>query len=349
MLTDWLYSLPRYPCLFRDGSRCCGSATYVNRGGEQSYPQPTLSQHSRLYGFLLEGSLSHLQGLCDRTFNALTPNFGLPRLHYRPVTHYVMLTFGDNPELRSQAPAAQNNGFVGEHEVMFWVLTMAGYQLGPLFWIDHLAWFNPYVFVDSSFAMVGGREIYGYPKQWGWIKLPTSPQSADCFQLEASVIPTFTPATGAQRCSVIRIEPKPGSEIRATAHWRTHHDLRHDLMQAAFGADLKMVLPGLGLPLHLLHSLLTASVSQVFLKQFRSIESANRPCYQAITEASSHLVQFRGGGWLKGDFCADIQSYASHPLADDLGLSDTTPTVKLALWAEFDFTLGNGNEIVRTV
>jgi hypothetical protein len=326
-----------------------GKATYVERGGEQAYPQPTLSEHSRLYGFLLEGSLSHLQRLCDRTFNTLSTGFEPTRLQYRPATNLVMLTFGDNPTLRSQDPSAADKGYVGEYEVMFWVLTMAGYSIGPLFWVDHLAWFNPYVFVNSSFAMAGGREIYGYPKQWGWIELPRSVSAIDRFVLEASVIPTFTPETGAQRRLVIEIEPKPGCEVRMGTPWRTHHDARQALIEKVFGRDFELVLPGLGLPLHLLQSLVSASVPQVFLKQFRSIESASRPCYQAITEASSQLVQFRGGGWLTGEFRAQIESYASHPIAEDLGFLGSAPEVKLGLWTEFDFTLGAGKEVVRTV
>ncbi|MEM8805458.1 MAG: hypothetical protein AAGF01_05465 [Cyanobacteria bacterium P01_G01_bin.38] len=323
---------------------CFSSARYVDRGGEQSFLQPTLSQHSLLYAFFFEGALSNLQKLCDRYLNE--PSKG--RVHYRPATHFVLVTFGENPELRSQAPSQKDTGFVPEHEVIIWVLTMAGRQIGPLFWVDHLAWFTPYLFVDSSYAMATGREVYGFPKEWGWVEMPTEPQTLDHLKVEAAVFPTFGPTVGATRKPVISLNRVNRDQpLHLPRLWRTQQDCFQAITQELFGEDKEIVIPGLGLPIHALFSLLTRSVPFVFLKQFRDAQHGQQPCYQAIIEADTQLVKFRGGGLIEHPFKAQINNFASHPIVSDFGLGGPSPPVKFAFWTEFDFTIERGKEIVR--
>lgn len=334
-------------------------ARYIDRGGEQSYAPPTLSEQSLLYGFWVEGALSRLQGLCDRILNAPAKrcprNPLFPPLDYRPATHFVMVSFGYNPALRSQAPNQKNTGFVPEHEVIIWVLTMAGRQIGPFFWIDHLAWFTPYVFVDSSYAMATGREVYGFPKEWGWVSMPDKPSQFDHLIVEADVFPTISPTVGVTRQPVITINRHNGSNkigdcpANVLRDWRTQGDCFNAITQELFKDERAIALPGFGLPLNGLFDLFTRSVPFVFLKQFRAASNGEDPCYQAIVEADAQLVKFRGGGLLDPSLDLHVTNFASHPIVSELGLGSTSPPIKVAFWTEFDFTIERGREIVRTV
>jgi hypothetical protein len=239
---------------------------------------------------------------------------------------------------------------VPEHEVIIWVLTMVGHQIGPVFWVDHLAWFNPYVFVDSSYTMATGREVYGYTKEWGWVEMPDDPRQLQHLSVEAEVFPNFGPTVGATRQQVMRLD-RLQREQPLTLHrtWQTSQDCLQAITQRVFGATQAIVIPGLGLPIEGLSAFLTRSVPFVFLKQFRDAEDGLKPCYQAIIEANSRLVKFRGGGLLDPAFKVQINDFASHPIVSDLGLGRQSPPVKFAFWAEFDFILDRGKEVVRTV
>ena len=331
----------------------CSTARYVNRGGEQTFVQPTSSQHSLLYAFFFEGARYSLQALCDRYLNQ--PAQG--RLHYRPASHYVLITFGQNPELRSQDPVQKDIGYVSEQEAIIWVLTMAGHQMGPIFWIDHLAWFTPYVLVSSAYATATGREVYGYPKEMSWLQVPTQPEHLTQLVAATDVFPTFTPNTAATRKPVISISTQSVNDqqpnTQTSKRWRTQRDcfkeISHLLSEAEQVSDSGIVLPGLGLPLQGLEDLLMKAVPFVFLKQFRDIKDGHKPCYQAIVEANTTLKRFRGGGLLHGGWQADIANFASHPIVDDLGFGSTSPSVKLACWLDFDFDIEAGREVLRIV
>ena len=129
---------------------------FIDRGGMQEYPQPDELKNYQLYGFVIEGSLPALQNICDKYIN--NPTHG--RINYRPVTNFVLVTFGKSSEAISLP--FKDRGFFSETEVAIWVLTMVGKQCGPFFVVDRLAWFIPYIFVDNSYVMATGREVYGF-------------------------------------------------------------------------------------------------------------------------------------------------------------------------------------------
>ena len=56
---------------------------------------------------------------------------------------------------------------------------------------------------------------------------------------------------------------------------------------------------------------------------------------QAIVETPAHVVGFRSGGFLAGDFDFVLHDLASHPLAADLGLEVGTTPVSLAFWMKY--------------
>ena len=323
------------------------SARYINRGGEQTFAQPNTSTNSLLYAFVLEGAVSNLQQLCDRYLN--DPAQG--RIQYRPAMPFVLVTFGQNPELRSQDPSQKNIGFVSENEVAIWMLTMAGRQVGPFFWIDHLAWFMPYLFVDSSYAMATGREVYGYPKEWGWLEVPTKDQPLDRLSVEADVFETFSPTTLATRKPVITVDRMDCDErpCYLPRQWRSHQQGVEAIATKLLGNRRSIPIPGAGVNAQVILGLLTGAVPFVYLKQFRDIRDGHQPCYQAIVEADTDLKKLHGGGLINHPFNMHINNFASHPIVSELGLGSYTPPVKLACWLEFDFLLAQGREVVRVV
>jgi hypothetical protein len=85
----------------------------------------------------------------------------------------------------------------------------------------------------------------------------------------------------------------------------------------------------------------------VFLKQFRDATDTHRACYQAIIEAPLQVQIFRQGGFLSGKYVLRVNSLASHPLADLLGLrlENGEQQSQLGLWMKLDFMVGDGVEV----
>ena len=143
--------------------------TYIERGGEQVYAPPFKSQNVQLYGFvfaLQNDDLTAAQKTVDSQLN--TPTKGAT--DYRVATPFVLVTFAHMGPLCSLVSPDSDKGFFEYDEAAIWMLTMATEKKNGKSHADRLAWFIPYMFAELSQAVCCGREIYGYPKQFGWIE-----------------------------------------------------------------------------------------------------------------------------------------------------------------------------------
>ena len=161
---------------------------YITRGGDTAFAPPYNLKETKLYGFILEGTSENLEALCNKYLNIP----GQDVCQYRPASNRVVMVFDTIAHINSIEPPDRDKGFFLEQgEVMFWVLTEVGKQEGSKFVVDRHAWFIPYIFVDSTPAMVLGREAYGFPKELGKFEIPEDPHNPDRLSLETLVLQPF--------------------------------------------------------------------------------------------------------------------------------------------------------------
>ena len=337
------------------GSHHLKPPQYIERAGEQCFLQPYDIKGTNLYGFILEGSLHKLQAVCDTYLNQ--PAKG--EVEYRPAMHYVVLTFGTMDSLSSTNKPDSEKGYVLEEEVVFWILTMVGKQVGPAFVVERLAWFMPYVFVNNSPVLISGREVYGISKQLGFFQIPKPPQPPDLFTLQTLLWKHLRPEIQAQEERLIEV-CRVGNEasFKPNKTWDTPQKLVNEILELLFDNNGRIEIPGFSLPLNIFDYLTHTAVPVVFLKQFRDAEDGSRACYQAIVENLMKMYKYHSGrilgfGSLGDQFEVTLYDYASHPIVNDLGLRPrgTKPgesvrlPVKLSFWINFNFTVENGTTV----
>ena len=131
----------------------------IRYAGNAIVPQPFAIRQARACGFAVEGDRAKMQALCDKTLNLA------PATRYRVLSSTVLITFMRMERLASTQPAAAACGSFAETELNVSLLLAAEEKHGPV-WLPHrLVWNMPYLWLDSSSAMIAGRDIYGFPKQ----------------------------------------------------------------------------------------------------------------------------------------------------------------------------------------
>lgn len=322
---------------------------YQVYGSEQVYPPPYELKETELYGFFVEGTMKNLQELCDRALN----HPGSP-VTYHPLSHYVMVTFDRVGDMRSYAD--RDRGYFSEREVVFWVLTVVGRKIGAFFQVERLAWFTPYIFVDSSAALDAGREVYGFPKQYSRVQI--SPEDTpSVFTLDTLMLKTFAPNTKAQSDRLLEIKLKNSDlQPEPIKTFESIDDVSRQAIDLLLDTDT-LDLPGIGLPLKLGEYLIDREVPAVCFKQFRDAEDGTKACYQGIIEFPFQLTRFDGGKLLGFEelghqYEFNIFNYASEPIVNDLGLhyrlvdDDLVQIpIKLSVQLNFDFRLDPGKVI----
>lgn len=80
-------------------------------------------------------------------------------------------------------------------------------------------WFHPYMFVNNSYAMVLGREVYGFPKAFAWFKIPDDPTTATSLSMETLALPRFGPDSQGVMTELVRAT-KIGTRKTHGSRWR---------------------------------------------------------------------------------------------------------------------------------
>jgi hypothetical protein len=305
-----------------------------------------MQKGTRMQGFVLRGDLAALQATCDRYLNA--PSAG--KTSYRVLSRHVLLAYAPIASTQSTQPPDSELGYTPETDVAFWMLVGAGHERDGVFVLDRLAWFLPYVWVDVPTTMATGREAYGYPKELGWLTLPSTESDPLVFAMETLVLPTYSKTTPLTKQPILSVHARPGEGASARP-WRDVNDVLVDL-ERVFAEELKNpIIPGLSFLEHLVTYLVKREVPMVFLKQFRDVIDPTRACYQAIIESPARVVGWPSGGLLAGEHVITLHDYASHPVARDLGLGtpDASGVLKLraslGFRVDFDFLVELGTLI----
>ena len=327
---------------------------YIERADGQAFNQPYEIKGTKMYGFAVEGSMAKLQEVCDKYLN--DPNNG--EIEYRPAINYLILTFNKIDSLTSIYPPDYDKGTVHEEEAIFWMLTVVGKRVGPLFIAERLAWFMPYLYVNNSPILISGREVYGFFKQLGTFQIPDLNQEPDLLTVDTLVFKEFSPTSQSIDARLLEVQRiSTGDKHQAIKTWDSFEEAVRAIASLLFNND-EIAIPGLQLPFNLLEYLLNRVVPLVTLKQIRDVENSKKACYQALIESPMQLQTFYGGKLFGfngfGDqFQLKINNFASQPIVQDLGLDKGYPAgsesvnipVKLGFVLHFDFTLKDGKTV----
>lgn len=317
---------------------------YIDRGGAQTYSQPLELIGCRFYSFVLDADQASLQAVCDRYLNG--PAGG--RAEYRPLFGCAVLGAAVIDAIRclDRPPAEQFS--ITETDVAFWLPVLRGRTVAGVFIAESLQWFLPYVFVNNTWAVASGREIYGFPKAMCDIAVPPA-NAPDRFEIRTLVVRKFGPDARAETLPLIDITRKSSQGDFLSEAFQTLEEAGRAFLEPLFG-ERRIVIPGIGLLEEVFNLVRHGTMPMVFLKEFRDVADGSRACYRAVVTAPAEVTRLRQVGRIGHPYQVAIHQYASHPIVRELGLAGRvdpaqnvwTAEVRSAWYVDFDFNLLNG-------
>jgi hypothetical protein len=308
---------------------------YVDLDGGIVIRPPYQQTRTSLSAWLIASDKAAQQRLLDAAFNR--PSGGA--VDYRALTSHAILSFADIGKLASLDARDSQHGHTEEIDTVVW-LAVGAYEGGVL---DRVLFYCPYIWVTNSYAMVAGRDVYGFPKALGWAKPPASPDDPGPLWAETLVLPHYAPSTDLSRQRIFTLSRPPGAGGGLSFG-------PGDGLLAVTTLIGKLVALGVeiegALLAQLFGDLFAVKVPLVFLKQFRDAATSDRACYQSIVEANATVTSLRGMGLLPPGWTLDLRQYDSLRLIDTLGLG-SAQTLDLGFWVDFDFSLDLGREVWR--
>ncbi len=314
---------------------------YVVRPGDACHLQPYACRNTQLYGFFLQADAATIQArLVDPILNA--PSGGA--INYQVLTGLVQVTYAFAAQGSSTLPPDNGFGFVPENSWTIWVpLAVIKHELGIPF-IERIVFYPAWICVDNSWSLAAGREVYGFPKGYGPLAIPKAGEDPAAFSASTLVLPAYAPGNEGAIAPLMTVTRTARGD-EAAEIWT---DIKQAIAEIAglwsHGAG-HWALPSLNLILDIAGLIRHEQVPGVFLKQFRDAADGHKACYQAIVEAASGVDKLHSGGLLTGTYQATLHNYASHPLADTLGVSSGPQPLLFPYWVNFDFTIGTGTTV----
>ena len=303
---------------------------YVERGGEAVWRQPSRLIGARIFGFGVPASSVQQKETLDRLINAVAAKgdsiYGSRPFSLRPCAgvDMVMLMF---VEYKRIASGNAQDAKLGGSSYREFVAMQLAISDDPEF--PELDWFIPYICLDADAPRLGGREIYGYPKQLGALKPFTgygTGNAARELSLEATIIRNAS-TDASERAVVVHVVGPPAPPAEQT--FSTGREMIAAL-PAAVGAPLmshmfplvpageaaqQAGLAVLGPGVDIIAALLNTGIGDVFLKEFRDCVDPRVPCCQAICKTDTLPVKFNGGAIIDpSDYRITIENFVSEPL-----------------------------------
>ena len=325
-----------------------GAPSFVQPGGAQTYPQPLNLDGCHLFSFMLEADATALRQICDTYLNG--PAGG--QVHYVPLASCAMIAVAMTSKISCTDLPPEKQFWLPETDIAFWIPVVRGKKEAGFFIAESLQWFLPYVFVNNTWAVVSGREIYGYPKAMSSFELPP-PADPKRFTVDTLTVKEFGPdaqATWQRLFEINRLSAPGGNLLKRT--FVSLATAGEEFLKSML-AGRALLIPGLGVWEELIKLVIHGTMPMVFLKQFRDALVGADACYQAVVEAPARIVKIRTAGELADDYQVTIQTFASHPIVNDLGLQGQRDAATGAwtgkpfgVWyADFDFQALNATQI----
>jgi acetoacetate decarboxylase len=347
---------------------------YVDRGGEAVWRQPSKLYDARIFGFGVRVPADQQQALLKTFVNDIVDKsdstYGSKKLVLQPcdLVDLVMLLFVDYKRITSGDPNDSKLGGTTYREFLLMQLAISDDAEFP-----ELDWFIPYICLDADAPRLGGREIFGYPKQLAKITEfdsfgSPSDTSAPARNLSVTttVFPKFSSTKAGRDKSIVNVtwtgkEPPTITPFHRTEDMflallsRSLPHLVHDsgvrrLVPRVTTASPSMGSRGAGVDM--LNALLFTGIGNVFLKEFRDSLNPAAACYQAVCKTDTIPAQFKGGGCVDdpGKYKIRIADVASEPLRTYLkesGLYREDAPAEFAYVLNLDLELTAGRVIAN--
>lgn len=310
--------------------------TFVQYGSLMTPPAPFASLDTLLYGFWFEADEDKLDALCRKVF--AEPSGGA--IDYRPLGPNVMVSWGNIGKVVPETPPYDEMGSLQEPQVAIWIPVAITEESSAGDDAPAFGMFVPYIWLDNAMSLATGRELFGYPKAWGWPEFPQE-GAEPVWKLDAFGLKTYEPDSKAGRYPLLEVDV--GDTLPGDDRELDLLDVAREVAGELFDfEDEEVDFPWLRIVRTGIQDLARRRFAGVFLKQFRSVEDGLAASQQQIVKVRYQVKRMKARPTLR-KHSLTVHQLDSHPVIEELGL--TSQTTELAYRCEMDFDVGDGGVV----
>ncbi len=289
--------------------------------------------NAAMYGFFVTATEQKMQQYIDTTLNQLVSD----TISFRVLGSLCLLTFTDIEKISSLTPPFSEQGWMQETDIVIW-LPVLKMQNGA---INTLYWYPAFISVNNIYALINGRETWGYNKYICDYEMPSKTNPAGRFSIALQCFDTFSATSKLAVHELLNIEQKTiktAENLLEDPQLFSKQVMDLYASQLTEGADL--------LPVEQLFAgFIHPQMDQVLFKQFPDGEG-NSAVYQAVMHSPSKIKKIHQLKLLENNFTLDETWLASFPLNDMFGIAIGKQAVSLPFYINMDFDQCGASQII---
>ncbi|WP_409523088.1 acetoacetate decarboxylase family protein [Nitrincola sp. MINF-07-Sa-05] len=297
---------------------------YARFPGQVIAAPPCRMLNANMYGFFIKGNIVNIQQYIDETLNVVP----LGKDRFQALMSYCMLTFTDIENIKPVTEPYASQGWFQETDIIIWipVARMQGLKIKKIYW------YPAFICVNNIYALVNGREIWGFNKYLCDYQMPSIGADPDLFSMTVDAFTHFSPDTKMAPVELFRVEKVAAGEEKSLADLSELLKEGFDLMRAevdCFKLDLEDLAK-------LVADFFHPQVDQLLLKQFPDGEGQNA-VYQKLVHSPSVVQKLHDIKLYGHAFEFTLNQVDMFPLQEMFGIQVGTQSSVLNFNVLFDF------------
>ncbi|MCF2902408.1 acetoacetate decarboxylase [Pseudoalteromonas sp. OFAV1] len=284
---------------------------------------PCRMTNAQMYGFFVSACEQKMQAYVDTTLNLLATD----SVSFNVLGSSCLLTFTDIEKISSLTPPFSEHGWMQETDIIIW-LPVAKMVKGD---INHLYWYPAFISVNNIYALINGREAWGYNKYLCEYQMPSALDDAGRFAISLECFDVFKPDSKLAMHELLTIEQTDASISEYLLDNVSRFSKR---VADLFDPQVKGI--DLALLKQLLEGFIHPQMDQILFKQFPDGEG-DKAVYQSVVHSPSVIKKVHQLTLLHNDFKLNVKSLASFPLNDMFGIALGKQSVHLPFYVNMDF------------
>ncbi|MBB1332641.1 acetoacetate decarboxylase family protein [Pseudoalteromonas sp. SR44-5] len=288
---------------------------------------PCRMTNANMYGFFAKIDQDKVQQYIDTTLNIVATD----ELYFKGIGEYALLTFTDIEKIASLTPPFSEHGWMQETDIIIWLPVAKVEKQGNDEDITHLYWYPAFICVNNVYALINGRETWGYNKYLCDYQMPSSVSDITDFSVSLDCFKHFSPTSKLQSQHLFSV----------TKNVKTQSDGLLSVLED-FGEHVANLFDGdhIGIDFSLLKQLLQGFVNpqmdQILFKQLPDGQG-DKAVFQAVMHSPSEIKKIHQFKLLSGAYQLHLQQLDSFPLAQMFGLQLGAQAVYLPFYIKMDF------------
>jgi hypothetical protein len=280
--------------------------------------------NANMYGFFAEIEIEKTQHYIDSTLNKAVRG----NKTFKSLVEYALITFTDIEKIASMTPPFDQQGWMQETDIIIW-LPIAQVENGD---VSHLYWYPAFICVDNIYALINGRETWGYNKYLCEYTMPSSLSSLSPFSITLECFKHFSPTSKLQShelFTIMQTSQEENNSLLSVLDDFPEHVAKLFTANKHLGIDFSLIK-------QLLKGFTSPQMDQILFKQFPD-GYGDKAVYQSVMHSPSQIKKVHSFKLLKSEYCLNLTKLDSFPLADMFGFKLGSQPLHLPFYIQMDF------------